>query len=161
MMFSAILRMICRSDFVSPWLKFWLCFPGKTPFLLYSNFDAVRLVNFVPFKTGELARAKNAINGISYDTVTKQVFWVDGRAKAIKSVALDKPFTSKHIIKLKSGADPADVAIDWINRKIYWTDAGLDTIEVAELDGTSGLVLVNTGLQKPRGIALDPTESGR
>ena len=118
-------------------------------------------MNFVPFRGQELARDRNVVTGISYDTVTKHVFWVNNREKAIRSVALDKPFISNHITKLKSGAKPGDVAIDWISRKIYWTDAGLDTIEVAELDGISGLVLVNTGLHEPRGIALDPTEKGR
>ena len=156
-----MLIIICGSDFIPFQLKVWLCFSGKTPFLIYSNIDGIRIIDFLPFRMQELARDRNAINGISYDSVTKHVFWVNDREKAIKSVALDKPFISNHIIRLKSGAEPGDVAIDWISRKIYWTDAGLDTIEVAELDGTSGRVLVNTELEEPRGIALDPTEKGR
>ena len=74
---------------------------------------------------------------------------------------MSKPDNYNLISRLKPRAVPDDVAVDWVGRKIYWSDNGLDTIEVAELDGTSGLILVNTGLDEPRGIAVDPTEKGR
>ena len=48
------------------------------------------------------------------------------------------------------------LAIDWIGRKIYWTAYLSETIEVATLDGKFRKVLVNTGLQYPRGITVDP-----
>ena len=52
---------------------------------------------------------------------------------------------------------PEGVAIDWISRRIYWTDSGKDTIEVASLDNSSmRAVLINKGLVNPRGIAVDP-----
>jgi len=38
--------------------------------------------------------------------------------------------------------------------QIYWTDAGRNSIEVAELDGRNRKVLVWTGLESPRAIAL-------
>lgn len=38
--------------------------------------------------------------------------------------------------------------------QIYWTDAGRNSIEVAELDGRNRKVLVWTDLESPRAIAL-------
>jgi hypothetical protein len=38
--------------------------------------------------------------------------------------------------------------------QIYWTDAGRNSIEVAELDGRNRKVLVWSGLESPRAIAL-------
>jgi hypothetical protein len=38
--------------------------------------------------------------------------------------------------------------------QIYWTDAGRNSIEVAELDGGNRKVLVWSGLESPRAIAL-------
>ena len=39
--------------------------------------------------------------------------------------------------------------------KMYWTDAGADKIQRANLDGTGGEDLVATGLTGPGGLALD------
>ena len=51
---------------------------------------------------------------------------------------------------------PAGLAVDWVSRKLYWTDAGTDRIEVANLDGTMRTVLVYEGLDRPRDIIVDP-----
>ena len=53
---------------------------------------------------------------------------------------------------------PAGLAIDWVTKKLYWTDAGTDRIEVANLDGTQRTVLVWEGLDRPRDILVDPVD---
>jgi hypothetical protein len=50
------------------------------------------------------------------------------------------------------------VAIDWIGRKIYWTDQDTDLIEVANLNGSMRTLLIWTNLDKPRDIIVDPLE---
>ena len=50
---------------------------------------------------------------------------------------------------------PAGLAVDWVTHKIYWTDAGTDTIEVATDDGSLRTVLVWEGLDRPRDIIVD------
>jgi hypothetical protein len=52
--------------------------------------------------------------------------------------------------------NPDGLAVDWVSRNLYWCDKGLDTIEVSKLDGRYRKVLINTGLQEPRAITLDP-----
>ena len=51
---------------------------------------------------------------------------------------------------------PDGLAIDWITEKLYWTDSGLKTIEVCQLDGKHRKVLYYDMIDAPRGIALDP-----
>lgn len=52
---------------------------------------------------------------------------------------------------------PEGIAIDWISRRMYWTDSSKDTIEVASLDdGKVRAVIIRSGLVNPRGIAVDP-----
>ena len=56
---------------------------------------------------------------------------------------------------------PEGLAVDWIARKLYWTDcrdAELETnrIEVANLDGSNRKVLFWKDLGPPRAIAVDP-----
>ena len=53
---------------------------------------------------------------------------------------------------------PVGVAIDWIGRKIYWTDQDTDLIEVANLNGSMRTLLIWTNLDKPRDIIVDPLE---
>lgn len=48
------------------------------------------------------------------------------------------------------------IAVDWVGRKLYWTDYALETIEVSELDGRYRTVLISVNVTNPRGLALDP-----
>lgn len=52
---------------------------------------------------------------------------------------------------------PEGISVDWISRRIYWTDSSKDTIEVASLDDAKlRAVVVQGNLVNPRGIAVDP-----
>lgn len=52
---------------------------------------------------------------------------------------------------------PEGIAIDWVSRRLYWTDSSKDTIEVASLDNPKlRAVVVQGNLVNPRGIAVDP-----
>lgn len=49
------------------------------------------------------------------------------------------------------------LTIDWINRKIYWTDSGLKRVMTADLsNGTRTTVITNSSLSNPRGIVVHP-----
>ena len=52
---------------------------------------------------------------------------------------------------------PAGLSVDWLTQKLYWTDADSRCIEVSNMDGTMRTVLVWSGLDKPRDIAVMPT----
>lgn len=52
---------------------------------------------------------------------------------------------------------PEGVAVDWISRRLYWTDSKKDTIEVAALDNPKNrAVIIKRDLINPRGLAVDP-----
>lgn len=62
---------------------------------------------------------------------------------------------------------PAGVAVDWLNRKLYWADArsnGASVIEVAEMEAGGGgggkrhrMVLLAGGIESPRDMVVHPT----
>ena len=50
------------------------------------------------------------------------------------------------------------VAWDWVNNKLYWTDAGHNTIEVYDQATEQRMTLINVGrVSIPRGLVVDPT----
>lgn len=56
---------------------------------------------------------------------------------------------------IRNGLDTPDgLAIDEVGGKIYWTDTGLNRIEVADMDGTMRKVLFWRNIDKPRAITL-------
>lgn len=52
--------------------------------------------------------------------------------------------------------DPRGLAVDWVARRLYWVDAGADTITVATLDGRMRRTLVRVALDQPHDIVVDP-----
>ena len=89
---------------------------------------------------------------------TGTIFWSDMKLKKIS--------------RLERGGDPQDVvstgldlveglAYDWINKKLYWLDSKLNTIEVAEEMGQNRMVLVRENITQPRGMCLDPGPGAR
>ena len=51
-----------------------------------------------------------------------------------------------------------DIAWDWINQKLYWTDRENDTIKVYDPVRNIQKVLINTGAgSRPRAIIVDPS----
>ena len=56
---------------------------------------------------------------------------------------------------IRNGLDTPDgLAVDSVGQKIYWTDTGLNRIEVADVNGGQRKVLFWKNLDKPRAIVL-------
>lgn len=70
----------------------------------------------------------------------------------------DTFFHASRISKLTSTSQLIGLVVDWIGKKLYWTDENVNTVEVSELNGDNRLVLFTVSVDDPRGIALDPFE---
>lgn len=62
-----------------------------------------------------------------------------------------------HLILNVSVDYPENVAVDWINNKLYVVEASVNRIDVVDLDGNNRVTLIAENLGNPRGLALDPT----
>lgn len=51
---------------------------------------------------------------------------------------------------------PEGLAIDWLNREVYWTDSGYDKIVAVNLDTKEVRTVASENLVNPRGIAVNP-----
>ncbi|CAM1319402.1 Uncharacterised protein r2_g2770 [Pycnogonum litorale] len=90
------------------------------------------------------------------------IFWSDIANLAIRRAKVK--FGSEHhtvsnltemtdVVNIGLGS-VAGIAVDWMNDKLYWTDAKLSRIELSELDGNNRKVLLWKDIDKPGAIVL-------
>uniref|UniRef100_A0A7M4FXS6 LDL receptor related protein 1 n=1 Tax=Crocodylus porosus TaxID=8502 RepID=A0A7M4FXS6_CROPO len=66
---------------------------------------------------------------------------------------LDSTVTHLNISGLKM---PRGIAVDWVAGNVYWTDAGRDVIEVAQMKGENHKTLISAMIDEPHAIVVDP-----
>ncbi|XP_068671662.1 low-density lipoprotein receptor-related protein 6-like [Montipora foliosa] len=148
---------------------FCLCYnicQAYSPNLLYTNGYEIRIVqnnhkNHAATETIVVDGLDDSIAAVNFFFAEGYVFWLGDSKKKIKRI----PFRGKtrnveDVISLGL-RKPEFLAVDWVARKLYWTDRGdsdglTSRIEVANLDGTNRKVLVWKKLGLPRAIAVDP-----
>ncbi len=50
---------------------------------------------------------------------------------------------------------PDGIALDTVNRRIYWTDTGSNMIERATMSGSLRQTVISLSLDQPRAIVID------
>lgn len=73
-----------------------------------------------------------------------------------RSEIKDGMMIKKQVIVKEDIDTPDGIAIDWIHDHLYWTDTGLNNIQVSNLEGDKKATIIDNDLDEPRGIALDP-----
>ncbi|XP_043553578.1 uncharacterized protein nid2a isoform X3 [Chiloscyllium plagiosum] len=101
-----------------------------------------------------LALHGSIVIGIDYDCRDKMVYWTDVSGRTINRASLEPGAEPETVIN-SDLISPEGLTIDYLHRNMFWTDSGLDKIEVAKLDGSERRVLVDTDLVNPRAIAVD------
>ncbi|CAG5126006.1 unnamed protein product, partial [Candidula unifasciata] len=83
------------------------------------------------------------------DTVLKKIFRTDINGTNLTEI-------------VATGIDVVeDIAVDWIGQNLYWTDYGMETIEVVNLSGENRMVLFSENITNPRAIEVDPRDGVR
>ena len=118
----------CMFPFVAV-VKMFLFSSGGDGFLIFANrydirhlaFDLSYYVELVPDQKGAVA--------LDFDFNSGYIFWTDVIEEEIRRAKMEE--NPKVEVIAKINVDPPDgIAVDWINKKLYWTDTGNDMIEV-------------------------------
>ncbi|XP_044596311.1 low-density lipoprotein receptor-like isoform X1 [Cotesia glomerata] len=88
---------------------------------------------------------------------TGMIFWSDVHEKKIYKAPIDEG-NERTVVIDKDSTTTDGLAVDWIYNHIYWTDAGKNTIELANFEGNMRKTLIKDQIQEPRAIALNPLE---
>lgn len=92
---------------------------------------------------------------LDYDYESGYIFWTDVINETINRAKMEENPKVDVLVKIDLDT-PDGIAVDWVNKKLYWTDTGTDMIEVSDFNGTYRLELITTGLEEPRAIVVHP-----
>ena len=126
--------------------------PYPAPFLFITSENEVKAIDLLTVDTTHVVRGLKYDDdpmSISIDTAQKKIYFKNG--SHIARSRLDG--TNTEIILKK--AEPFDMTIDWIRRRIFWTQRFPGKILVANLNGKEKRVLKLTQYQA-WSIAVDP-----
>lgn len=140
------LAILCACSLHAVERLYWANFDAGT--IAYGNQTGGALV--IPF-AGELAPC-----GTALDPSTGKIYW--GSALGLRKGNLDGSGVPVTIFDSPSNTNVCGVAIDSINKKIYWTRPDNEEIRVGNLDGSGfpiTLFTENTG-SEPTGLVVDP-----
>lgn len=96
----------------------------------------------------------NAV-GIDFDAKERMIYFSDIVLDNISRISLAD---RKVKVLVKSVKNVDGLAVDWIGRNLYWTDADRHEVAVARLNGSFKKVLFDKDVARPRAIVLHPTE---
>ena len=125
--------------------------PGPSSYLLINTRDNIQAVHMLSERKGVVTSELGGSSGsLAIDTIEMKLYFEKNNViwmRAINRVEV------KVVIK---NANVAKMAIDWIGRRIFWTEYSSKRISVATLDGKERRVLTKT-IRSPLGIAIDST----
>ena len=96
---------------------------------------------------------KNVVS-MDYDYTEQMIYFADVGAKTIFKSKIGDPESKTPVIN-NDAKGLEGIALDWINKKLYWVDRQTQHLNVAELDGTNRRTLV-TDIKDPRAIVVHP-----
>uniref|UniRef100_A0A674KHH1 LDL receptor related protein 2 n=1 Tax=Terrapene triunguis TaxID=2587831 RepID=A0A674KHH1_9SAUR len=107
------------------------------------------------FRTLVQSQNRGVAVGVDFHFYLRRIFWTDTVQDKVFSVGIDG--SDIHEVLNVSVDTPENLAVDWINNKLYVVETSVNRIDMVNLDGTNRVTLIAENLGNPRGIALDPT----
>jgi len=139
-------------------ITYCLLYPACDPPCLY--FSAGRVIKSIELSSKKItsnitgAQAHDfRVVALAVDVEEETLYFSDQLSRNIKRINLK----SSKIEDVASEVGYCeDIAIDWVNKYVYWTDNHNGRIEMSRVNGSDRKVLFNRDLENPRGITTDP-----
>ena len=119
--------------------------------MLLANQTVILAVDLTTLATTVIIDGKRNNWTLDIDTIKKKIYFAE-TDKEIRRANYDGTY-EETVVK---DATTRGLAIDWIGRRIFWTEYNKGTVNVATLDGKDSRTLSKTG--SPSDIAIDPIE---
>ena len=136
---------------------------ASSPRILYANRKDIRIVRPNQKNQNETIVVAGLVDAIAVDFCYADgfIFWTDVSAEKIKRIRMTGSSRIVEDVVSVGLKKPEGLAVDWIAKKLYWTDcrdsdSETNRIEVGNLDGSDRKVLFWQDMGLPRAIAVDP-----
>lgn len=140
---------------------------GSDPLLLLSNRAAIRRFDLITNKYEPLIAKLESAVAMDFLHRNDTLVWSDVAQEKIMICHMGKGLRMKDLKECAEGSDnvtlvdkdvstPDGLAVDWVHQLLFWTDTGLDQINVVDLITRRRRTLFSDGLDEPRAIAVDP-----
>uniref|UniRef100_A0A3P8VV89 EGF-like domain-containing protein n=1 Tax=Cynoglossus semilaevis TaxID=244447 RepID=A0A3P8VV89_CYNSE len=93
--------------------------------------------------------------GVDFHYNLHRIFWTDTIQNKVFSVDMDG--SNLQVVLNVSVDYPENLAVDWINNKLYVVESSVNRIDMVDFDGGNRVTLITQNLGNPRGLAVDPT----
>ncbi|XP_021094201.1 low-density lipoprotein receptor-related protein 2 isoform X1 [Heterocephalus glaber] len=93
--------------------------------------------------------------GVDFHYREHKVFWTDLMENKVFSIDMNS-LKIQEIVNV-SIETPENLAVDWVNNKLYIVETRVNRIDMVNLDGSHRVTLIAENLGHPRGVAVDPT----
>ncbi|XP_065166985.1 vitellogenin receptor Yl-like [Atheta coriaria] len=103
-----------------------------------------------------VAQNLKQVVGVNFDG--HHVYWTDIHVEHESLVRSLEDGSERELLVTAGLGAPEDLAVDWITGNIYFTDSEMQHLGVCTNDGSVCTVLVNKDIDKPRAIALHPSD---
>ena len=127
------------------------------PLLVFSNGAEIRGMFLKSKRYFLIHEAVKQALGLDFYVEHEQIFWIDTNKtdNIVYSASINKENQIETVIS-KGLEAPEYLAVDWIGKNLYITDAGLRAIIVCQIDGKICSTIIRIKDARPRGIALNP-----
>ena len=137
-------------------MLFFALFKGSEDFLLLSTDVDIRRISFDASHYRVVISELKRVVALDYDFSTGYLYWSDVQEFNIRRAPMDNISNVEEIVR-ENSLVVEGIAVDWINKKLYWTRAQPDVkIEVSDVSGANRAALITNELEKPRAIVLHP-----
>nr|BDQ29913.1 very low density lipoprotein receptor c3 [Scyliorhinus torazame] len=130
----------------------------EEPCLIFTNRHDIRKIGLHRLEYTQIIDELRNVVALDADITLQKIFWADlGQHAIFRSKSIDDQVGTTEIARVINDVYlPLGLAVDWIHKNIYWTDAGPKTLSVGNFDGTKRKILFNTNLKEPASIVADP-----
>ena len=135
---------------LSIFFLFFTLGPYSEPYLLVRSSSTITAIDLKTLNKTVVISGLGAA-AMDIDTVEKSLYFRDGNS--ISKFNLDPDGSNMCAEVIVKNAAARDLAIDWLGRRMFWTEYSKKRICAANLKGTNRDVLVNTK-GEPYGIAF-------
>ncbi|XP_065647599.1 low-density lipoprotein receptor-related protein 6 isoform X3 [Hydra vulgaris] len=130
--------------------------------LIFSNMKDIRRFTFRLSNYTAIVGGLEEVRALDYDYASDLLFYIlvhDQEDYFIMKTSINKPGVSTVVVEGQKFINSFEgISVDWVTKKIYFTDINTNRIETCQYDGELRRVLVSEKLHQPMGIALLPQE---